>query len=465
MNIALLVIGALLLIPAVSLSVLSLRPFVKRVRYERFSAKELYFLLGSAISFLFSGGLLGAGIIYSLSPSALGGDAAMAVSGLSLFFLFFPALWCAFYLRWWRKDADEATMKLVKIALYGSIPFAVLTFFLFTEGIAPYLEYPLASGFVISSSGLQLVRAGESIPSGLHISWYGIIIIGGALVSYFVSDHRFYGKYGKHGMLDGTLVVGFICGVIGARVWYVVGNWNGDGAGGPNFSEAIADGRWYEIFQIWNGGLTIIGGAVAGIIAGTLFVHFTKKEVDIRWGLDAIVPTILLAQAIGRWGNFFNCEVYGAEVSAGSLSFLPSIIVNQLGYNNAGLALDPGRAFVPLFLIESVINIAGYFIIAYLVPFLWRKYRPKGALCGLYMVWYGIVRMIMEPLRDPSFNMGADGNWSFWNSLGYILIGLAFIGIMYLLDYLGKRKKKEEVKPQIEGETAQKQAEGQKEGD
>ena len=81
------------------------------------------------------------------------------------------------------------------------------------------------------------------------------------------------------------------------------------------------------------------------------------------------------------------------------------------------------------------------------------------------MVWYGIVRMIMEPLRDPSFNMGADGNWSFWNSLGYILIGLAFIGIMYLLDYLGKRKKKGEVKPQIEGETAQKQAEGQKEGD
>ena len=242
MNIALLVIGALLLVPAVALAVLSLRPFVKRVRYERFSAKELYFLLGSAISFLFSGGLLGAGIIYSLSPSALGGDAAMAVSGLSLFFLFFAALWCAFYLRWWRKDADGATMKLVKIALYGSIPFAVLTFLLFTEGIAPYLEYPLASGFVISSSGLQLVRAGESIPSGLHISWYGIIIIGGALVSYFVSDHRFYGKYGKHGMLDGTLVVGFICGVIGARVWYVVGNWNGDGAGGPNFSEAIAYG-------------------------------------------------------------------------------------------------------------------------------------------------------------------------------------------------------------------------------
>ena len=162
--------------------------------------------------------------------------------------------------------------------------------------------------------------------------------------------------------------------------------------------------------------------------------------------------------------NFFNCEVYGAEVSAGSLSFLPSVIVNQLGYNNAGLALDPGRAFVPLFLIESVINIAGYFIIAYLVPFVWRKYRPKGALCGLYMVWYGIVRMIMEPLRDPSFNMGADGNWSFWNSLGYILLGLAFIGIMYLLDYLGKRKK-EEVKPQIEGETAQKQAEGEKEGE
>ena len=450
MDIAFLVVGLLTLLGGAALLWIDLRRLVKNERVSRFVHKDALFLGFGFLCLALSGGFLAGAIITWNEYAISSGDATMAILGGILTAIFFSSLWCAFYVRFYKPKMDNSHLKWVKLVLYGSIPCALLSFLLFTEGLAPYLTYPLYSGIHIGGDGISLLRAGEYVSGGLHIAWYGVIMIGGALVSYFVSDHYFYQKYGKHGMLDGTLLVAFPAGVIGARIWYVVGNWNGDGAGGPNFSEAWADGRWYEVFEIWNGGLTIIGGAVAGIIAGVLFLHFTKKYVDIRWAVDVVVPTILIAQAIGRWGNFFNCEVYGAETSISSWSFLPSIIINQMHIANNGRPMAEGMMHVPLFLIESVINLAGYFIIAKLVPFVWRKYRPSGSLLGLYMVWYGIVRMIMEPLRDPSFNMGADGDWSFWNSLAYIIIGFVFIGGLYLYDFL-MAKKKEKATQEGEG--------------
>lgn len=446
MGIALLVIGLLALAGGITLLVIPLHGFVKSIAKNLFDKKDWIFIGSGFLSLLLSGGLL-AGAMMNLGAWAIkGGDAAMAIIGLALFFFCFPLLWCAFYLRYWKTDMQSNLMKWVRLTIYVTIPLSLCVFLLFTEGIAPYLSYPLVSGFVIDGEGFRWAHAGETFSGGLHVAWYGVIMICGALISYFVSDHQFYKKYHKHGLLDGTLIVGFLSGVIGARVWYVVGNWHGDGAGGPNFSELCAQGRWYEMFYIWEGGLTIIGGAVAGIICGALFLYFTKKEVDIRWAIDTVVPTILLAQALGRWGNYFNCEVYGAATSMDAWSFLPSIILNQMHITNSGYPMAEGMMHVPLFLIESLVNICGYFIIAYGVPAIWRKYRPAGSLCGCYLIWYGIVRMIMEPLRDPSFNMGADGQWSFWNSLGYLIIGLGVIGAFALYDFIKAKRTSKEAK-------------------
>ena len=95
--------------------------------------------------------------------------------------------------------------------------------------------------------------------------------------------------------------------------------------------------------------------------------------------------------------------------------------------------LPEGMINVPLFLIESLLNIAGYFIIAYLIPHIWKKTRGLGVLSGFYLLWYGIVRIIMEPLRNPQYQMGVNNMWSIWNSLVYIILGVILIAVFQIL--------------------------------
>lgn len=440
MGIALLIIGLLFLLLGNASIIYGCYNFKKDRSKDNFSKKDLGLLLGGLGINSFGGALFFGAIPVINGYPMNSGHFAMVISGGFLFALFFSSLWTAFYLRFYRADMDVNILKWIKIILYTSIPLSLIFFLLMMEGFAPYIKYPLVSGFVIGEGGFSWIRAGEKAPKGLHIAWYGVIMVFSALVAYWISDHRFYQKYHKHGMLDSLLLVAFPAGIIGARIWYVVGNWNGDTGGGVAFSKLIGTSDWWKIFAIWEGGLTILGGAVGGIIAGVIFMRLRRKYVDVRWAMDMIVPCILISQAIGRWGNFFNVEVYGSVVSTSSWSFLPTFIQMQMSYNGNGTSLPAGQMHVPLFLIESMINIAGYFIIAYLVPFIWKKYRPNGSLAGCYMIWYGIVRMIMEPLRDSNFNMGTNGMWSFWNSMVYIIIGLVMIGLFFLLDYLKGKK-------------------------
>ncbi|OPZ34396.1 MAG: Prolipoprotein diacylglyceryl transferase [Tenericutes bacterium ADurb.BinA155] len=230
--------------------------------------------------------------------------------------------------------------------------------------------------------------------------------------------------------------------MIGGRIGYVIGNWNGDGAGGPNFHQDFLNGRWYTIFEIWNGGLTILGGALGGIIAGVIFFMKRRKYVNVRWAADVIVPTILVAQAIGRWGNFFNHEVYGAEVDMNQWMFLPTWLRNQMAIDFAnGQPIAGGKMYVPLFLIESLINLVGYFVIKYAIGKPLKKWLAKGDLAGCYLIWYGITRIIMEPMRDPSFNMGSDGKWSIiWSGI-YIGLGVLTILFFHLFDYFRNKKR------------------------
>ena len=359
------------------------------------------------------------------------GRSAMALFGASLFFLFFSTLWSCFYLRFYRPDTEEKQMKLIKLGLYGSIPLTVFALLFLGEGVAPFLSYPLTCGFTINSTGFHWINAknlqtDKTLREGFSIRWYGVIIVLGALVCYLVSDHKFYQKYGKHGILETLLLVAFPSGIVAARIWYVVGNWEREGFN-HNFAQA---------FHIWDGGLTILGGAFGGILAGVLFMLLARKWVDIRFAMDTIVPTILLGQAIGRWGNFFNSEVYGQTVALNSgWNWLPGVISGQMGWDCA-----EGMIHVPLFLIESMLNIAGYFLIAYLIPFLWKKNRGLGVLSGFYLLWYGVVRIIMEPLRDSNFNMGVGGNWSVWNSMVYIILGVLLVAAFQIIWVVQKGK-------------------------
>ncbi len=330
-----------------------------------------------------------------------------------------------------KEKTEKGFAKELNFVFFISIAATFAGFLIFMEGLSPWLTYPLVSGFAIGSEGFYWVSAAHRSKSGdFHLAWYGVIIVSGALVSYFVADRIMFKEYKRHGLLDIVILIAFPAGIVGARVWYVVGNYEREFANGKG-----------NPFAIWDGGLTILGGAVAGVLAGYLLVKFARKYCDPRFTTDACVPTILLAQAIGRWGNFFNNEVYGETVDQSSWMWLPSWIRNQMHFDGyTGKFLAEGMINVPLFLIESIFNIAGYFIIVYLLGKLCKKYLVKGDLTGFYFIWYGVVRVIMEPMRNSSFNMGADNAWSICNSLIYIVIGLALCSYFHFYDYYKKNE-------------------------
>lgn len=407
--------------------------FLKDRLSDALTKKELI-IYGSSIGVLSLGlSLLGLSI-FLFNPGwseHRGGRMALFIIGLFFFGLFVSTLVSGFIFHYYKPKQEEKQRKLFTYFLFGSIPLSFISFLVFMEGVAPFMSYPLVSGFTISDSGFQWVHAGDGW-NGFHIAWYGVIILFGAMVAYWISDHKFYQEFHKHGILDSLILWAFPAGIVGARIWYVVGNWERD----------FANRDFVNVFRIWDGGLTILGGAFAGILVGFLFIKIRRKYIDPRWAIDVCVPTVLLAQAIGRWGNFFNCEVYGQVVNVSSgWNWLPTWIINQMNISNNGVALSAGQINVPLFLIEGLLNVAGYFIIVYGVGKGLKKYRSQGDLCGLYFVWYGVVRFIMEPLRNSSFNMGSDNSWSVINSLMYILIGVALIVGFHLSDLVKKDKK------------------------
>ena len=426
-----------------------LRKYGKDKKRNRLEKRCLQFLLIGWILIGLAGVFMPIFIANLCSWSIPAGKLAWASFASYFFFTFFSCLWGCFYLRFYRPDTVKSQMKLFKIGLCMSIPIAIFAALFYFEGIAEYLEYPLSSGFVINGNGIHLFNAQNSNDSvhagGLHIAWYGVIIVSGALICYLISDHRMYLKYGRHGILESTLFVAFPAGIIGARIWYVVGNWERDG-----FNSNFA-----EVFKIFNGGLTILGGAIFGIVAGALWVIFRRKYVDLRYAADIVVPTILIAQAIGRWGNFFNLEVYGNVVSINQgWEWVPRWIQSQMSmFARAGdipIGLDPsmynglqlveGYMNAPLFLVESLLNLSGFFIIYYFIPFVWRRHRAPGLNVAFYFIWYGTVRIIMEPLRNVNYNMGNDNSWSVVNAAAYIGIGVVVFAAMMILYFYRLKK-------------------------
>lgn len=257
---------------------------------------------------------------------------------------------------------------------------------------------------------------GIEIGTAFKINFYALAILFGAGVTYFISDGYFFRRYGKHGMLENVFYVAFPMGIVGARLWYVIGNWTRDG-----FDQDFA-----AIFRIWEGGLAIMGGALLGAIAGIVFFKVRRKYIPVRWAADVIVPAILIAQAIGRWGNFFNQEVYGAVANVSNWWFIPRFIQQQMFVS--------GDFRIPLFFIESLVNIGGYFLLRYVVGKGLKKYIVIGDLAFGYSIWYGLTRFVLEPLRDPLFNMGADNQWSWIWSIVFIGLGILGIVINHIYD-------------------------------
>lgn len=274
------------------------------------------------------------------------------------------------------------------------------------------------------------------------IRFYALFILTGALIALFLSNYRAHKDGYDWHFFDTIFLVAFPGGIIGSRIWYVL----------ASLDEFVGQ-PWYACFEIWNGGLAIQGGAIGGILAGVLYVKFRRKGTRILEACDYAVPTILIAQAVGRWGNFFNQEVYGHSVLPTAWDFLPSWLTSNMQNGDlsmiGGTKLPSGSIAAPLFLVEGLINIMFYFLLAYGIPALEGKRYKKGDISFSYFIAYGLVRLILEPLRNPTFIMGvsssSDLSKSHYNSLimaiVFICFGVLMIFLNHLVQYLSSKGK------------------------
>ncbi len=212
------------------------------------------------------------------------------------------------------------------------------------------------------------------IGKNISIRWYAIIICIGILVAFFVCNklRRRFG-IGEDDFLDCllyTLPIGFI----GARLTYVLGDLE-------NFDSFM------DVISIWNGGIAIYGGIIFSALS--VFTICKIKKCDFGSMLDIMSIGLLIGQIIGRWGNFVNIEVYGVKTN------LPWAM--GIGYYGEGAS----ELVHPLFLYEILWNVIGLVLICGYLDY--RKF--KGEVFMWYMAWYGLGRGLMEPLRDPTFNL------------------------------------------------------------
>lgn len=217
----------------------------------------------------------------------------------------------------------------------------------------------------------------------IQIYWYSIFIFIGMLVACFL----IYKEAKKRGIEEDFLVNltfnTIIIGIIGARLYYVL------------FNLSYYLDNPVEIFQIWNGGLAIHGGIIAGLL---FIIYYCKKhEVNLWKMLDIIVVGLIIAQAIGRWGNFFNSEAYGPITTAAHLKSLgiPQFIIDGM------YILGDYRQ--PTFFYESVWCLFGFLAMLIIRQY---KYLKIGQLTSFYLVWYGIIRFIIEAMRTDSLMLG-----------------------------------------------------------
>lgn len=236
-----------------------------------------------------------------------------------------------------------------------------------------------------------------------QVKWYSFFIFVATLVAGFLIYKEAKKKQFQSDDLENLLFYGFLFGILGARIYYVLFNLN-------YYSQ-----NPIEILQIWNGGLAIHGGLLGGLIFLEIYCH--KKKINLLLLLDIIVIGLIIAQAIGRWGNFFNGEAYGRTVTLEFLKnlHLPNFIIK--GMNVDGFYREP------TFLYESIFSLIGFFLLLGLRKL--EKIRV-GQLLGTYLIWYGIERLIVESFRSDSLMLGTV-KVAQLVSLLFIIVGIYFL--------------------------------------
>jgi len=242
------------------------------------------------------------------------------------------------------------------------------------------LSFP---GLGIENFKLDPVAFSLPIFGGIEIRWYGLIITFGMVIAFAYASYRAKQVgISFDDMLD-FVIFTIIFGVIGARLYYVL----------MSLDELKS---FYDVIAIWNGGLAIYGGLIAGAV--TIFVICKIKKISFFKIADATAPGVMIAQAMGRWGNFFNGEAYGTVVPDNSPLYFMRMGIFPHDIDNVF-----GMAYVhPTFLYESLWNILGFV----LINIFYKKKKFDGQIFYTYIAWYGFGRMFIEGLRTDSLYVG-----------------------------------------------------------
>lgn len=212
------------------------------------------------------------------------------------------------------------------------------------------------------------------------VPWYSVLIVAGILLAICLAECE-EKRLGlpRDTAIDLALVV-VPCGIIGARLYYVAMSWE------------LFRRDPISILYIWQGGIAIYGGVLGGALGA--WVYARRKKLSFLRLADIVAPGLLLAQAIGRWGNYFNMEAYGPQINNPLFQFFPIGVL---------IPSDGGYVWhMATFFYESLWNLAG-FLALWLIRK--RQHRAGGLFCW-YLLIYGSGRFIIEQLREDSLYLG-----------------------------------------------------------
>lgn len=231
----------------------------------------------------------------------------------------------------------------------------------------------------------------------IRVYWYSILVLAGILAGFAFARRRTRQQGITEAVFVDVVFYSMIAGLVGARFWHVF-----------VFQWAYYREHLVEIPQIWQGGIAIQGALVFGLVTLVILCH--RKKISPWLMTDLLAPGVALGQAIGRWGNFFNQELYGKPTT------MPWGIFVSEDQRVAGY--ESFSYFHPVFFYESILNLL-LFVVLY--SQLKRK-RPIGSVTIFYFVGYGVIRFFMDFVRIDPMPMFVGLRYSQWISLIFIIV-------------------------------------------
>jgi phosphatidylglycerol:prolipoprotein diacylglycerol transferase len=230
---------------------------------------------------------------------------------------------------------------------------------------------------MFTSPGAEIIQIGP-----ITLRWYGLLIASGALLGLTLATREAVRRGLDPDALTTATLVAMLTGFIGARTYYVAFNWE------------LYAGRPWDIPAIWKGGLAIHGGMLAGLLGAWLYMR--ARRLPLLPYLDVAASSVVLAQAIGRWGNFFNSEAYGRPTDLPWKLYIPP--------ERRVPGFERFEFFHPTFLYESLWDVAVFLVLVFVLRR--RLERYPGALFLCYLGLYSVGRFFVEGLRLDSLMAG-----------------------------------------------------------